>query len=166
MIGTYRIGLTSKALTAASGLLALIVLLQLVFPAAPSVDSIQAEGDVAALLPDFGASTVNPPAMAELPDMLERPLFFVDRRMPELEAEAAPPPAPLRLKLEGVALSGGARVAVLRNLANNQLVQFEEGDTHDGWTLDSLTSTSATFSRNGEQGTELLLDPVDSGRRR
>jgi hypothetical protein len=38
------------------------------------------------------------------------------------------------------------------------LLQLAEGETHDGWTLDALTSTSAEFSR-GAQTNELLLDP-------
>ena len=164
MTSAYHIGLTSKALLAANGALALIILLQITFPAAPSVDNIQADQDVSALLPDFGESTTNPSAMANLSDMLERPLFFVERRMPEPETEAAPAAAPLSLKLEGVALSGGARIAVLRNLQNNQLLQLEEGDRHDGWTLDSLSSTSASFSR-GEQRTELPLEPNTGNRR-
>ena len=66
---------------------------------------------------------------------------------------------PLRLKLEGIAIAGGARVAVLRNLSGNGLMQLTEGDSHDGWTLDTLSSNSATFSR-GAQTSELLLDPV------
>lgn len=87
--------------------------------------------------------------------------------MPEPEVEKAPPPppTPLRLKLEGIALSGGSRVAVLRNLNGNGLLQLAEGDSHEGWTLDALTSTSAQFSRNGEQTRELPLDPGSNTRR-
>ncbi len=58
-------------------------------------------------------------------------------------------------------------MAVLRNLNNgNSLVQLAEGESHDGWTLDVLSSTAATFTRNGEQSTELLLDPAGRGRTR
>ena len=84
---------------------------------------------------------------------------------PPAEAAAAPP-APLRLKLEGIAIAGGSRVAVLRNLSNKGLVQLAEGESHEGWTLDSLSSVAATFSRDGEQRTELPLDPAGNGRRR
>jgi hypothetical protein len=58
-------------------------------------------------------------------------------------------------------LSGGTRVAVLRNLVNNGLLQLAEGESHDGWTLDTVSATSASFSR-GEQKTELPMDP-DAG---
>lgn len=73
-------------------------------------------------------------------------------------------PTPLLLKLEGVALIGESRVAVLRDLSNNQLLQLAEGMMHDGWTLDSVTAASASFSR-GRQTSVLVLDP-DSGSRR
>jgi hypothetical protein len=160
-----RIGLTSKALIAINATLAMVIALQISFPSSPSNGSTVAGGDVSALLPDFGDAVLNPPSMADLPNMLDRPLFFANRRMPKPAAEAPPPPpTPLRLKLEGVALSGGARIAVLRNLQNNQLVQLEEGDGHDGWTMDSLSSTSASFSR-GEQRTELPLEPNTGNRR-
>ena len=165
MIPAIRFGLTSKALIAANAILALLILLQVSFPSAPTADAAEADSDGSALLPEFGDVALNPPAMADMPDMLERPIFFVDRKMPApAESAPPPPPTPLRLKLEGVALSGGARVAVLRNIANNQLVQLEEGGTHEGWVLDSLSSTSASFSR-GAQVTELPLDP-DTGSRR
>ena len=68
------------------------------------------------------------------------------------------PPSQLSL-LRG---AGGTRVAVLRNLRNNFLLQLAEGDTHDGWTLDVVNSNSATFSR-GEETTELPLDPDSNG---
>jgi len=67
--------------------------------------------------------------------------------------------------LQGVALAGGSRVAVLRNTSNKFLLQLVEGEMHDGWTLDEVTPTSARFSR-GDQTTELALDPdAGSGRR-
>ena len=83
-----------------------------------------------------------------------------------MEQAPPPPPTPLRLQLEGIAIAGGSRVAVLRNTNGNGLVQLREGESQDGWTLDELSSSSARFSRNGAQSTELLLDPAGNGRRR
>ena len=104
--------------------------------------------------------------MADLAEMLDRPLFFITRRMPEPPAaQPAAPPTPLKLKLEGIAIAAGSRVAVLRNLNGNGLLQLAEGDTHDGWTLEAISSTSASFKRGG-QVNELLLDPAAAGRRR
>lgn len=161
------IGRPTQALLAANVVLGLIVALQLSFPAGPSIADAAALPDGEASLPEFGSAALSPPTLGDLGDMLERPLFFDDRRMPEPPKDETPPPPPkpLQLKLQGVALAGGSRVAVLRNLSNNLLLQLAEGDMHDGWTLDSVNSASATFSR-GEQNTELMLDPEASGRRR
>ena len=165
MIRPAAIAPLTKLLLGMNALLALIVALQLAFPSGPATAASGADTDAADLLPDFGAEDFSPPPLANLTQMLDRPLFYAERRMPAPPADETAPPTPLRLKLEGVALSGGARVAVLRNLSNSQLVQLEEGGTHEGWTLDSLTSTSASFSR-GEQFAELPLEPSTDNRRR
>jgi hypothetical protein len=158
----------TKLLIAANTVLALIVAAELLLPAQPGTANAATAGDTVAALPEFGDTTVAAPPISQLVDMMERPLFYIDRRLPEPEVETAPPPppTPLRLKLEGIAIAGGSRVAVLRNLNGNGLVQLAEGDSHEGWTLDSLSSTNATFSRDGGQSTELLLDPAGNGQRR
>jgi hypothetical protein len=157
----------TQLLIAGNLALVLIVTGELLLPSQPGTANAAATKDDNMTLPDFGNTRVVAPPIAQFVDMMERPLFFPDRRMPEAKVEqaAAPPPAPLRLKLEGIAIAGGSRVAVLRNLAGNGLLQLAEGETHEGWTLDSLTSTSASFSR-GAQQSELLLDPGTSTRRR
>lgn len=151
----------TRWLIAANAILALTVSAELLFSAEPGTANAATTGGAAAALPEFGNATVAAPPISQLVDMMERPLFYADRRMPQPEVvkAAPPPPKPLRLKLEGIAISGGARVAVLRNLSGNGLLQLAEGESHDGWTLDSLSSTNAMFSRNGGQSTELLLDP-------
>jgi hypothetical protein len=155
----------TRLLLAANVVLAVVVASQLLLPARPGTANAAAASDAAATLPEFGDTTIAAPPISQLVDMMERPLFFIERRMPEPEVEQAPapPPAPLRLKLEGIAIAGGSRVAVLRNLNGNGLVQLAEGETHEGWTLDEINSNSAKFSRNGEQSTELPLDPVANG---
>jgi hypothetical protein len=160
-------GRTTQALIASIALLSLFIVVHLLYPAAPSNAATGALPDDEAALPEFGNEALVPPALANLGDMLERPLFFTDRRIPEPPKDETPPPPPkpLRLQLQGIALAGGSRVAVLRNLSNNLLLQLAEGETHDGWTLDQVNSNSATFSR-GEETTELPLDPdTSSGRR-
>lgn len=157
---------TTQGLIAVNVVFALIVTLQLVSPASPSNADEVALPDSDAALPQFGNTALNPPQLAHLADMLERPVFYDDRKLPAPpKDEAPPPPTPLLLKLEGVAIAGGSRVAVLRNLSNNLLLQLGEGGTHDGWTLESVGSNSASFSR-GEQLTELTLDPGNDTLRR
>ena len=165
-----RIDFTSRytlALLAANTVIGLIVALQLFFPTAPSADEGAVLPDAETSLPEFGGEALNPPALADLDDMLERPLFYDNRRMPEPPKVETPPPPPkpLMLKLQGIALAGGSRVAVLRNTSNNLILQLVEGETHDGWTLDEITTTSARFSR-GAQSTELLLEQENTNPRR
>lgn len=164
----FAISRPTQLLVVANVIIALIVAAELLLPAQPGTANAAAAGDGSATLPDFGDTTIAAPPISQLVDMMERPLFYIDRRMPEPEVEQAPapPPTPLRLKLEGIAIAGGSRVAVLRNLNGNGLVQLAEGESHDGWTLDALTTNSARFSRNGEQSTELPLEPVGNGRGR
>ena len=157
----------TQILLAAVIVLGLLLVTQLLYPAVPGIREAGAQDDNEASLPEFGSDALTPPALADLGDMLHRPLFFDDRRMPEPPKDETPPPPPkpLMLKLQGVALAGGERVAVLRNTSNNLLLQLAEGETHEGWTLDEVTSSSARFSR-GAQMTELPLDPAAGGRRR
>lgn len=167
MSARLRIRRSTQMLLAANLVVALVVALQIMQTVQPPASVGSARDGSTAILPDFGNSRLAPPPLSQFVDMAERPLFYVERRMPEPPAEAAAAPqTPLRLKLEGIAIAGGSRVAVLRNLNGNGLVQLMEGETHNGWTLDELSSTAATFSRDGEQHTELPLEPIGNGNRR
>ena len=74
-------------------------------------------------------------------------------------------PKPLRLKLEGVAIVADSRVAVVRDMENNRLLQLEEGMSHENWTLESVTAARAQFSR-GQETSELWLNSADPARSR
>jgi len=115
-----------------------------------------------AALPQFTA-----PSLAQFDQILARPLFFEDRRMPVIpekvpEAERL---EPLRLTLEGVAIGAGTRVAVLVDERERGQIRLAEGMSHNGWTLESVTSAGAEF-RRGEELTRLELDNGDDPRRR
>jgi hypothetical protein len=167
MNARVRIRRSTQMLLAANLVLAAVVSLQLGQTLQTPTSAGSERDGTTAILPDFGSARLAPPPLSQFVEMVERPLFYVERRMPEPPAEvAAAPQTPLRLKLEGIAIAGGSRVAVLRNLNGNGLVQLAEGESHGGWTLDELSSSGATFSRDGEQRTELPLDPAGSGKRR
>ena len=99
-------------------------------------------------------------SLAYFTDILERPLLFEGRRMPpEPVAAVKPvkPKAPLRLKLEGVAISSDRRIALLRSPSDNKALQLVEGMSYKGWTLQELNTSGAKFLR-GEDVTEILLE--------
>ena len=158
---------STRLLIAANVVLALVVAGELLPTHRGTADAASSKVGTATL-PDFGDTAIDAPAFGQLVDMMDRPIFFPDRRMPspKVEQPPAPPPAPLRLKLEGIAIADGSRVAVLRSLEGDGLLQLGEGQAHKGWTLDQISSTAATFSRNGQQTTELPLDPAGASHRR
>jgi hypothetical protein len=118
-----------------------------------------------------------PPAAAEAPpartafvapgieafsEILERPLFTAGREPAEEPAVATPttpaiPTAPIRLRLEGVALTPQTRVAVVRDLATNQLLRLAEGAEHQGWVVETVHAAGATL-KQGQQTQELVLE--------
>jgi len=147
--------------------LALVVVVQLLNPVKVEAVSMGTDETPTTTVPTVSQAAYVPPRMEDLEDALERPLFFADRKMPpEVAPEAATVTArvPLRLWLEGVAIVSDSRIAVLRDLGNNRLLQLSEGMSHEGWTLDSVTAGSARFIRDSEVA-ELTLD-ADARRRR
>lgn len=110
------------------------------------------------------------PDIKTFDEILERPLFREGRTPPPppaVEATAVPTRVQQpRLLLEGVAISPEVRVAVVRDLRSNSLLQLEEGMEHQGWRVEQVTRSGATL-KNGEQIHELLLKEnlkVPSGR--
>jgi len=160
------INLTTKMLAAGCALLAVLVTFQLAFPA--TLPEVAASDETRADIPEIVVPPAYvPPAFETFGEVLERPLLFADRRLPEIAVEQVEqaPREPLRLTLEGVALTSANRVALLRDQANNALVQVAEGMIHNGWTLERLDSDKAVFTRDGET-TELPLEAKAGNRRR
>jgi hypothetical protein len=155
----------TRILLSLCGLLTLVIVAEWLLPyRADPADELNAESaDLE--LPTMSSSSYVHPHIDDFGAILERPVFFKNRKLPpKVAAEPAAAPAPIRLKLEGVAIVAEARIAVLRNLADNQLVQLAEGMSHNGWTLDAVNANSATFKRGG-QVSELSLE-LATGRRR
>jgi len=150
----------THALVGASLALGLLIALQLAFPSGPGNPDDSAAGPGGDLAPLEEMQPYVAPAFESFAEVLERPLFFENRQLPAPPEEAAAPEAPrepLQLVLEGVAISGDSRVALLRDPRGNNLVQVAEGATHDGWTLESVESGRAVFKR-GEDVTELSME--------
>lgn len=113
-----------------------------------------------------GISYSAPPITA-FADILERPLFTAGREPPtpaQPQAVTATP-APLRLQVEGVAITPETRIAVVRDLGNGDLLRLPEGGTFQGWILENVNPAGVRFKRNGETQ-EFVLDPLNNTFRR
>jgi len=110
------------------------------------------------LVDPVGPANFTAPAIAAFSEITERPLFNEGREpTPEpVKAAIAAPTSPLRLQLEGVAITPEAKIAVMRDLSTNKMLHLSAGMKHQGWELTSVTDTVATFKR-GEQSQELTL---------
>jgi len=158
--------LFTTLLSAICVLLTAVILIEWFVPVRTSGsagDSAETDADFA--VPARPATTYVPPPIDSFASILERPIFFRDRKLPpEPVAAPAATPAPLQLKLEGVAIVADTRIALLRSLADNQLVRLAEGASYNGWMLDSVAADRATFTRGG-QVSELALE-IATGRAR
>ena len=159
---------STQALLVVCMALSLIVVIELLGSARIEGSESIVSGQGAAELPSISEAVYLPPRLDDMTEILDRPLFFADRKMPpepKPGTEPVAPPTPLRLTLEGVAITSESRIAVLRNLNNNQLLQLEEGMSHEGWTLDGVTASGVSFKR-GAQVADLTLDPDTANRQR
>ncbi len=104
------------------------------------------------MMPDFEAFS----------EILERPLFTEGRTPPQQPTPEQTSVSPVKqtqltLRLEGIALTPAARIAVVRDITSNKLLRLAEGEEHQGWEVESIRATGATFKR-GEQTQELTLE--------
>ena len=108
------------------------------------------------------------PAISVFSETTERPLFMNGREPPP-EPEAAPAvvavKTPLRLQLEGVAITPEASIAVVRDLSTNKILRLGEGMKHKGWEVTSVTATGVTL-QYGKQSQELNLKPDGNNHQR
>jgi hypothetical protein len=127
-----------------------------------TVDALDAARSGAAIADEFPAvaqSRYVHPHISNYPEILARPIFFSKRELPpEAVARTPAPRAPLRLKLEGIAIAADTRVAVLRDQGSNQLVQLSVGMSYNNWLLEDITPATATF-RRGDEVSSVSLKP-------
>ena len=159
---------TTAILLKLCGLLTLAILVEINLPERTGITIDSAAETADTEMPSTATAKWVPRPLADYSEILDRPLLFEGRKMPpepKQTAAAAIPKAPLRLVLEGVAISSDSRAALLRNMVDNQLVQLTEGMSHDGWMLETLNSSAATF-RRGDELAKLVLETEPIQRRR
>ena len=106
-----------------------------------------------------GLISFTPPPVNVFNEILERPLFTNGRLPPDQPLQTAndQPKVQLRLRLEGVATVGDKRIALVRDLSNNELLRLQQGMQHQGWKVNEVKPESTEFKR-GNETTELLFD--------
>ena len=141
------------------GLLLMFIVAEWLLPYQINAASVWNAEPVEIELPAVENSVYVPPHIDDFPEILARPLFFQDRKLPaELITVVAAPRMPLHLELEGIAIAADTRLAVLRDQGNNQRLQLSVGMSYNNWLLEDVTSATATF-RRGDDVISLLLEP-------
>lgn len=107
-------------------------------------------------------TTYMTPDFEAFSEILERPLFTEGRTPPQQPTPDKTSVSPVKqtqltLRLEGIALTPAARIAVVRDITSNKLLRLAEGAKHEDWVVESIHATGATFKR-GEQTHELTLE--------
>jgi hypothetical protein len=144
--------------------LVLVILAELLLP--PLTEDHTEVSALGIELPEQSRSPYEYPHRDNFSAILERPVFFHDRTLPPKQApKPVAPPTPLRLQLEGVVMIAESKIAVFRNLEDNQLLQLAEGKSHSGWLLETVTANSAAF-RRGNQVAALSFETNARDRRR
>ena len=108
----------------------------------------------------FKRTNFTAPGIAAFSEITERPLFREGREPPTepIASTVTAKQSPLRLQLEGVALTPSTKIAILRDISTNKMLHLAVGKKHQDWELTSVTDTVATFKR-GAQSLELTLKP-------
>lgn len=102
------------------------------------------------------------PPMAELTEMVERPLFFKDRKRPADEAPAtgsavaAARPAG-KVLLTGVVISPGEKIALVRSTVTKEVVSLTIGQKIDSWKLEEIRPDRILI-RFGDQVEEVMIE--------
>ncbi len=122
----------------------------------------QAPADAAAA----GAQGFAPPPIAHYAEIAARPLFVPDRKpQDEGPLRQAPAPPPPTLAVQGVVMSGDRHFAVIAHGNPPKYDSFGEGDTVDGWRVESIALDHVVLGAGGAT-VEVPVAKFDPARRR
>lgn len=113
-------------------------------PATPAVAEPSA-ADTAMPVPARPETAFVPPPIHVFSAIVERPLFSPTRRPPAAPALATQPAVRPRLDhlaLIGVLISADGRVALLEQPRSPSILEAREGETVEGWTVESIAADS------------------------
>jgi hypothetical protein len=124
-----------------------------------------------------GPSPAPLPALVDLTETLDRPVFSPTRRPAQVAAAAPVPEAPTMrnneapppdMKLSAVVIDAGRRFALLQRFPAGGTVRVAQGDVVDGWTLSEVRADGVTLRKN-DQRHEIVLrtfEPAPAAPRR
>ncbi len=126
-------------------------------PSAGDVEGAQAVEAIPAFMPT---------PLQSLSEITDRPLFTEGRTPPEKPSEspaAVTAEVPLRLKLEGVAITPESKVAVITDLQTNELLRLSQGMSHGNWKVTGVSEESVTIQQGAREITLTLEIDEPSG---
>lgn len=100
-----------------------------------------------------------PVSIQSLAEITERPLFTEGRTPPEKPTknkQGKRGAKPLRLKLEGVAITPESKVAIITDLQTNELLRLSQGMSHGDWKVTGVSEESVTIQQGGRETTLIL----------
>jgi hypothetical protein len=116
--------------------------------------------------------------LGELSETQARPLFSLSRRPAAVPVAVALPAPPLhagppskrepdhpRLTLLGTIVGKSVEIGVFVDEASHDVIRLKTGETHDGWTLHSVSGRAAIFQKDGFGAATLALPAPDAERK-
>jgi general secretion pathway protein N len=113
-------------------------------------------------------------ALSELSETRARPIFSPSRRPPvsvvhaALPAQPVEPASPVKpepdhplLTVLGMIVGESVEIGVFFDEASHDAIRIKAGDSHDGWTLSTISGRVAIFQKQGYRAATLAL-PVPS----
>ena len=113
-------------------------------------------------------------ALGDLSETQARPLFSPSRRPPAPPILAAVAASPVKLAppaksgpdhpllaLLGTIVSDSVEIGIFTDEVSHDVIRVRAGETHDGWTLSSVSGRTAIFQKAGHPAATLAL-PVPS----
>ena len=96
-------------------------------------------------IPPVGAQIPIAPELlddSEYDEIVDRPLFHPQRRVPVVIEPEPEPIAPPRIRLSAIIISNSVRVAVVQELESNQTHHVRQGDELNDWTIEKVSKNS------------------------
>lgn len=106
------------------------------------------------------ASSIELPALVDLTETVDRPVFSASRRPPQASPAPVPDETPVpttaaepppRMKLSAVVIDAGRRFALLQRVPANDTVRLEQGESVDGWVLVEVRTDGVTLENGGRR---------------